>query len=126
MRLIHAAMQAVLLSSVCLLAACGGSSSPGTVPSRTSGSPDIAVGEPAPGTRPLQFVPLLQDDYSGIAEARNVVIRDAAALAQWWNAHYVGRSPVPPLPQVDFTRSMVVGVSPARPRSVAAPSRSRR
>jgi hypothetical protein len=58
----------------------------------------------------LAFAPLLQDDYSGIAQAQNVVIRDAAALQTLWSAHYLGRSPVPPLPQVDFSRSMVVGV----------------
>lgn len=109
MRPFHSAMHAVLLSGVCLLAACGGSSST-TPPPRTSATPTIAVGEPAPGSQPLPFAALLQEDHSGITQARNVVIRDAAALEQLWNAHYLGRSSVPPLPQVDFQRSMVVGV----------------
>lgn len=56
------------------------------------------------------FAPLLQDHYSGIAKAQNVVVRDSASLEKLWNAHYLGRSPVPALPQVDFSRSMVVGV----------------
>ncbi|WP_165497815.1 protease complex subunit PrcB family protein [Pseudoduganella albidiflava] len=58
----------------------------------------------------LPFAPLVQDQYSGIAQPRNVVVRDRAGLETLWNAHYLGRSPVPPLPEVDFQRSMVVGV----------------
>lgn len=58
----------------------------------------------------LPFAPLVQDQYSGIAQPRNVVVRDRAGLETLWNAHYLGRSPVPPLPDVDFKRSMVVGV----------------
>lgn len=68
--------------------------------------------EPVPFARngTLPFAPLLQENFSGITEPRNVVIRDSASFQELWNAHYLGRSPVPPLPRVDFGRSMVVGV----------------
>ncbi|HYD95066.1 MAG TPA: hypothetical protein VEC01_07065 [Noviherbaspirillum sp.] len=44
---------------------------------------------------------------SEIAEKRFVAIRDAAAWAALWNEHSAGRAP---LPAVDFTQQMVVGV----------------
>lgn len=63
---------------------------------------------PKPG--PVPFEPLLQDDYSGVTLKQNVVVRDAASFERLWNEHFLGRSPAQPLPKVDFTRKMVVGV----------------
>lgn len=44
---------------------------------------------------------------SGIHDARNVVVKDAAAWASLWAEH---AGPARPLPAVDFSTSMVVGV----------------
>ena len=53
----------------------------------------------------LVVTTLAQGTDSGIAEPRLVVVRTAAEWQSVWSAH--GRGP---LPAVDFTQSMVVGV----------------
>lgn len=54
----------------------------------------------------LSFTPLVDDSYSKIAQPRQVVVRDAAAWAALWAEHGQAR----PLPEVDFSRHMLVGV----------------
>jgi hypothetical protein len=48
--------------------------------------------------------------YSGITEARTVVIADAAAWAALWEHHVREQNPVPRAPSVDFSQQMVLGV----------------
>ena len=49
--------------------------------------------------------------YSGISQAQNFVIRDAAAWNDLWQRIYATQTPVPPLPDVDFNTQMVVASS---------------
>jgi hypothetical protein len=49
--------------------------------------------------------------YSGISEARNFVIRDAAGWNDLWQRIYATQTPVPPMPDVDFNTQMVVASS---------------
>ncbi|MGZ8289238.1 MAG: protease complex subunit PrcB family protein [Telluria sp.] len=58
----------------------------------------------------IAFAPLVEDAYSGIHAARNVVIRDAAAYARLWAEHANGRSPAPEMPRVNFSTHMLAGV----------------
>jgi hypothetical protein len=46
--------------------------------------------------------------YSGVAQAQNFVIKDAAAWNDLWQRIYATQTPVPPLPDVDFNTQMVV------------------
>lgn len=45
---------------------------------------------------------------SGINQARSFVIKDAAAWNDLWQRIYATQTPVPPLPDVDFSTQMVV------------------
>jgi hypothetical protein len=46
--------------------------------------------------------------YSGIPDSQRVVIRDAAAWRRYWSAIHQPFIPPPAVPDVDFTREMVV------------------
>lgn len=48
---------------------------------------------------------------SGIGQAQNLVIKDAAAWNDLWQRIYAGQTPTPPLPAVDFTQEMVVAAA---------------
>jgi hypothetical protein len=63
---------------------------------------------PKAGTQ-MPFTPLVQDNFSGVLEKQNVVIKDEAAWARLWTEHSAGRNPAPPLPKIDFTQQMLVG-----------------
>lgn len=57
---------------------------------------------------PVIAEPLFTDSYSGIDDARRLVIRDAGTWQAVW-AEVVGqRTPVPEPPSVDFARDMVI------------------
>ena len=61
------------------------------------------------------------DRYSGVAEARTVLISDAAAWEALWTEHKREQDPVPRRPSVDFSQQMVVAVFVgARPDSCGA------
>jgi hypothetical protein len=49
--------------------------------------------------------------YSGISDRRRLVIRDMAAWTQLWNEATQQRAPRPPVPQVDFTRDVLIVAS---------------
>jgi PrcB C-terminal len=49
--------------------------------------------------------------FSAIESAQQLVLRDAASLAQWWAAAWRTVSPPPAVPDVDFTREMLVIVA---------------
>ena len=56
-----------------------------------------------------------------IVAVQEVVIRDASAWAEFWAKHKQHLLPQPPLPRVDFSRQMVVGiVLPGRPNGCYA------
>jgi hypothetical protein len=46
--------------------------------------------------------------YSGIADSQRVVIRDTTAWRRYWSVIHRPFIPAPAVPQVDFTREMVV------------------
>lgn len=54
----------------------------------------------------VTFKTLDRGGQSGIEESREAVVRTAAEWSALWTTHGAGR----PRPQVDFTKSMVVGV----------------
>lgn len=58
----------------------------------------------------LTFESVAADAFSGVKTAKNVVLKDAAAWHKLWAEHAGNRSPAPPLPAVDFSRQMLVGV----------------
>jgi hypothetical protein len=72
----------------------------------------------APLTQPLQNRPITVTrlrpepgpltSYSGIAESRRLVVRDEATWRQTWASIWQNLSEPPPLPQVDFSKEMVV------------------
>ena len=55
---------------------------------------------------PVPFTTISQSGNSGIEESRQAVVRTAEAWKALWKEHAPGQ----PMPAVDFTRSMVVGV----------------
>jgi hypothetical protein len=54
---------------------------------------------------------------SGFEESRHTVVRDAVAWAALWQELHAGRRPVPPTPEIDFEREMVVLAALGRQRS---------
>lgn len=59
---------------------------------------------------PVAFATVAEDAFSGIHDARTLVVRDAAAWASLWAAHSTGRSPAPDMPRIDFSSKMLVAV----------------
>lgn len=55
---------------------------------------------------PVPFTSISHSEDSGVEQARQVVVRTAEEWKALWKEHSPGR----PLPAVDFTKSMVVGV----------------
>jgi hypothetical protein len=58
----------------------------------------------------IAFESVAKDRASGIVTPRQVVIKDQAAWQALWAEHGKSRIPAPPLPAVDFSRQMLVGV----------------
>jgi len=93
----------VVLASI--LVACGGAS--GYQPPIPSGSNAAAVRSPGSGA---SFQ--LPTQESGISDQRRLVIRDQAAWVGTWREIVAGRfSPEPPVPDVDFSKEMVLVAS---------------
>ena len=59
-------------------------------------------------SRIAAFTVLAQGTQSGIERQRFETLRDAAALRKLWQAHNAGVSPTPPVPEVDFSKEMVI------------------
>lgn len=57
---------------------------------------------------PATFLVLEQGVHSGIATERLDTIRDKAALRSLWQEHQTGAPPTSPMPEVDFSKEMVV------------------
>jgi hypothetical protein len=60
----------------------------------------------SPMREPVPFTSVAQGQQSAIEERREVVVRSAAEWKALWKEH----SPGDPLPEVDFAKSIVVGV----------------
>ena len=60
-----------------------------------------------PDAVPVALQRVLTAQYSGLAEPRRMVIRDAAAWGAFW-AEATGPHAAPAAPDVDFTRGMVL------------------
>lgn len=58
----------------------------------------------------VPFKTIAMEAFSAIHTRRTVVVRDAETWATVWAEHNAERTPVPPLPQVDFSQYMLVGV----------------
>lgn len=90
----------VLLSLVCLLG-CGGSGQ------------SAAITDP---TTPVTLTRFRTDSiafaqYSGITAAGDLVVRDAAAWSALWQRIHAGQLPIPSLPEVDFSREVIVSAA---------------
>lgn len=71
-----------------------------------------SVGEPSPGTR-VPLARLSTNPYSltccsGIGEPERFVVRDDATWQTVWTSIWRGFTPMPPLPNVDFNKEMVI------------------
>lgn len=63
-----------------------------------------------PAGEALAFRSLVKEAYSGVNAPREVLIKEQAAWSALWTEHTRIRTPAPALPEVDFTRQMLVGV----------------
>jgi hypothetical protein len=66
----------------------------------------LAVSLAGSALAPVSFTTISQNDNSGIEDARQVVVRTPEAWKALWTEHAPGQ----PMPAVDFTKGMVVGV----------------
>ena len=66
----------------------------------------LAVSLAGHALAPVPFTTISQSDQSGVEDARHVVIRTPEDWNALWKEHGPGR----PVPAVDFTKSMVIGV----------------
>lgn len=90
----------ILILGAALLAACGRGGAPET---------------PAPTFNPVTTAErLYYDNGGGIQEALQLVIRDATTLADVWQRATSRQVEPPPVPQVDFTREMLLLVAAGR------------
>ena len=78
---------------------------PGDVPASSFSTDSHAV--PIPLIR-FRTDSIAFASYSGVGQAQNFVIKDAAAWNDLWQRIYAGQTPVPPTPDVDFNTQMVV------------------
>ena len=81
---------------------------PGDVPASSFSTDSHAV--PIPLIR-FRTDSIAFEQYSGISQAQNFVIRDAGAWSALWQRIYAGQTPVPPLPGVDFNTQIVVAAA---------------
>ena len=91
-----------LLVGLLLLAACssGAPRGDGEPDARPEGASSVA------GIQPLR--PLLQEHNSGVTDSARRIITDATAWANAWAQVYAQSGPVRPVPDVDFSREIVV------------------
>jgi hypothetical protein len=64
---------------------------------------------PANGTV-LPFGTLDMGTFSGVSTAQNVVLKDKDALSRLWSELHKNSTPTAAMPDVDFAKSMVIGV----------------
>lgn len=94
-----------------MLAACGGG---GNTSLAVFGGADASAGKSVGGAAragtPVVFTPVVTDTMSGVTTPRRVVIRDEAAWRTLWAEHNLARDPAPALPQIDFSRQMLIAL----------------
>lgn len=57
----------------------------------------------------VKFTDVKQEQYADLdLEAQNRVFREAEAFEEFWKEAYASRTPVPEVPEIDFTQQMVV------------------
>ena len=66
----------------------------------------LAVSLAGSALAPVSFTTISQSEQSGVEEARQVVLRTPEEWKALWTEHAPGQ----PMPAVDFTKSMVIGV----------------
>jgi protease stability complex PrcB-like protein len=66
----------------------------------------VAVSLAGNALAPVPFTTISQSEQSGVEEARQVVVRTPEEWKALWKEHAPGQ----PMPAVDFTKSMVIGV----------------
>lgn len=94
-----------VLASV--LSACGGGGG------GAAGLPSVAMGPPP--AAPIEPAALLYyDNGGGIQDSLRMTIRDAAQFQDVWRRATSTQPSPPPLPEIDFNRSMVLVVSTGR------------
>jgi hypothetical protein len=99
----------LVLGATATLVGCGGGDS--LQDTADSGVPPCC--KALPGSDDIGHSTVFNGSTS-IAETRYVVIRDAVAWQAFWSEHNNGVSPASPLPPIDFSTSMVVGVVAAQ------------
>ncbi|MBZ2206786.1 protease complex subunit PrcB family protein [Massilia soli] len=113
MRFLDRLIGMMSLAGLMLLSSCGGGVDAAVQADRQA-SPGTVVGQPPPSASQapveLRVTTVAEDAFSGVREAKNVVVRDADALAALWAEHSNGRSPAPLMPSVNFSAQMVVAV----------------
>ena len=57
---------------------------------------------------PVALTRIASEYYSRLVQPARLVINDAVSFAAIWNQAYGGRSPVPPIPTVDFRHETVI------------------
>lgn len=92
--------------TLCLLAAltAGCEPSPVTAPARVPESAIALEAQPYPDS-------IAWRAYSGIADRRRLVIRDAVAWGKFWQEATHGQRPADQLPPIDFTRDMLIAAT---------------
>ncbi|MES2258688.1 MAG: protease complex subunit PrcB family protein [Pseudomonadota bacterium] len=63
-----------------------------------------------PNDGALLFELFPRSDYTGVKQAKNVVVKDSAAWNKLWQEMHQQTTPVPALPPVDFAKQMIVAV----------------
>lgn len=84
---------------------------------RNLDKPDLGTGRKVeyivfpPKDGPLFFEKLAYSKYTALRNPEEVVIRDAEALAKFWNGLYGGVGNPQELPRIDFNRHMVIAIA---------------
>ena len=84
---------------------------------RNLDKPDLGTGRKveyvvfSPKDGPVPFEKLLHNQYSGVRNPEELVIRDAAGLAKFWSAAHDGMSAPPAVPAIDFNRKTVIAIA---------------
>lgn len=93
-----------ITSAALFVAACRPAEGPASV---FSSDPHVT---PIPLTR-LSPDSIAFAQYSGVTQAQNFVIRDAAAWSDLWRQIHANLDSVPPTPNIDFMQEMIVAVA---------------
>jgi len=95
-----------------MFAACGGGGDSVAGAGATEALPPPCC-KALPGPDEMGHFALISGS-TAIADSRQLLIRDIATWQAFWSEYNSAASPVPPLPPVDFSRSMLAGVIAAQ------------